>query len=89
MQVECALQLGYQGCVEQAQTALAGALPLVQKALGPSHPSVAKALTCQATMLIQQQQLDQVTICGLLFHYVFPLKPFFALVLTTLRRPYR
>lgn len=71
MQVECALQLGYQGCVEQAQTALDGALPLVQKALGPSHPSVAKALTCQATMLIQQQQLDQVIICYLFCHLSF------------------
>ena len=60
MQVECALQLGQQGHWAQAQTALAGALPLVEKALGPSHPSVAKALVCQATMLTQQQQFEQV-----------------------------
>ena len=59
MQVECALQLGQQGHWGPAEQALAGALPLVEKALGASHPCVARALCCQAQMLRQQYLLEE------------------------------
>ena len=64
MQVQCAVQLAEQGCMERphALQGLAGSMHLVERALGPDHPLVAHILLHQARLLRQQQQHHQVSI---------------------------
>lgn len=64
VQVQCAVQLAEQGCMERphALQGLAGSMHLVEKALGPDHPLVAHILLHQACLLRQHQQHHQVSI---------------------------
>lgn len=63
MQVECAVQLAEQGCMDEAHAVqgLAGSMHLVERALGPDHPLLAHILLHQARLLRQRQQYHQVT----------------------------
>ncbi len=63
VQVECAVQLAEQGCMEgsHAVQGLAGSMHLVERALGPDHPLLAHILLHRARLLRQHQQYHQVT----------------------------
>ena len=63
MQVECAVQLAEQGCMEGdlAAQGLVGSMHLVTRALGPDHPILAHILLHRARLLRQHQQYHQVT----------------------------
>ncbi len=69
VQVECAVQLAEQGCMDEAHAVqgLAGSMHLVERALGPDHPLLAHILLHRARLLRQRQQYHQVTV--LLPHY--------------------
>ncbi|KAA6419179.1 MAG: hypothetical protein FRX49_10919 [Trebouxia sp. A1-2] len=60
-EVECAVQLAEQGCMDEAHAVqgLAGSMHLVERALGPDHPLLAHILLHQARLLRQRQQYHQ------------------------------
>ncbi|DBB00250.1 TPA: hypothetical protein ACH3X1_014079 [Trebouxia sp. C0004] len=60
-EVECAVQLAEQGCMDEAHAVqgLAGSMHLVERALGPAHPLLAHILLHQARLLRQRQQYHQ------------------------------
>ena len=62
VQVQCAVQLAEQGCMERphALQGLAGSVHLVERALGADHPLAAHILLHQARLLRQQHQHHQV-----------------------------
>lgn len=62
LQVECAVQLAEQGCMEgpHAVQGLASSMHLVERALGPGHPLLAHILLHRARLLRQHQQYHQV-----------------------------
>ena len=63
VQVECAVQLAEQGCMDEAHAVqgLAGSMHLVERALGPDHPLLAHILLHRARLLRQRQHYHQVT----------------------------